>query len=264
MKAIDIKKCIDKAFPESIACEWDNVGLLVGRADKEVKKLLVTLDVDLSVAKEAVSLGCDAIVSHHPVIFHKLRSVTDQDPIGKMIINLLKNDITVISAHTNLDKAADGLNDYLAHKLGIENCKILEPEGDSVHGFGRIGELPCAVSFGQFIENCSRALGVKGLRYTGDTNKTVRRIAVNSGGGADALYEAVRKGADVFVTGDVKYNPFRDASELGIALVDAGHYETEFIVTELFCELFKENLPDTEVFVSKANTSIIEYFMNQE
>ena len=264
MKAIDIKNCINAEFSESLACDWDNVGLLVGRNDKEVRKILVTLDVDQGVAEEAVRLGCDVIVSHHPVIFHKLRSVTDSDPVGKMIMTLLKNDITVISAHTNLDKAKFGLNDCLAQKLGIKNIEVLEPEGESGHGFGRIGELEETVSLGNFIERCASALNAKGLRYTGDTNKSVRRIAVNSGGGSDALCEAIKKGADVFVTGDVKYNPFRDASESGIALIDAGHYETEFIVTKLFCELFSEKFPGTEVLVSKANTSVIHYFVNQE
>lgn len=264
MKAIDIKNCINDHFPEKLACEWDNVGLLVGRGDKEVKKILVTLDVDQNVAEEAIKLGCDVIVSHHPVIFHKLRSVTDSDPIGKMIMTLLKNDITVVSAHTNLDKAKSGLNDFLAQKLGIGNCSVLENDEDSVHGFGRIGELSEEMSFGEFMKNCVSVLRACGLRYTGDEDRPVKKIAVNSGGGSDALYEAVKKGADVFVTGDVKYNPFRDAAELGTALIDAGHYETEFIVTELFSELLKKEIPDAEIFVSETNTSTIKYFKNQE
>lgn len=260
----DIRNYINDNCPESLAFDGDNVGLIVGRAQKCVNKALITLDVDEKVAREAVSTGCDVIISHHPLMFSPIKRLTDGDPMQRTLFRLAANDVALISAHTNLDCVSGGLNDYLAQKLGVFNTSVIEPVGESdgvLHGFGRIGEVEDGLTLSDMLFRCINALGAQGVRYTGSPDKPVKKVALNCGGGAGEMNLCIQMGVDLFITGDVKYNPFRDAYESGMAVIDAGHYETEHIVTELFYSMLSKQFPDIELVLSKENISVIKYFV---
>ena len=259
----DIRSYINEIYPENLAFDRDNVGFLVGRSEKEVKSVLISLDVDESVATEAAELGVDLIVSHHPLMFHPVRTMTDSTPSERTLRILVKNDIGLISAHTNLDCVCGGLNDYLCKKLGIVNTKVIDVVGETdghVHGFGRIGELFEEITLSDMLQRCKDTLDANGLRYTGDENKKIKSVAVNCGGGADLLNECIRLGADLFITGDVKYNPFRDAFESDMALIDAGHYETEHIVVELLGDVLSKQYSNLKIHISNKNIAPIKFY----
>lgn len=260
----NIEQYMNNLCPPSLAFDGDNVGLITGRKNKEVNKILITLDVDEKVVQEAIDIGADLIVSHHPLMFRPIKRLTTADPMQRALMLLAANDISLFSAHTNLDCVCGGLNDYLASKLGIENTSVVDVvagDGDIVHGFGRIGELSEETELGDMLKKCCIALGSEGLRYVGDLKRKIKRVAVNCGGGADAMNRCIELGADLFVTGDVKYNPGRDAYESGMALIDAGHYETEHIVIDLLWEKLSAEFDGLKIEKSKANIPVFGFYM---
>lgn len=254
---------MDKFCPSSLAFDGDNVGLIEGRDDKQVSKILLTLDVDEKVASEAVAEGADMIISHHPLMFHAIKRLTSKDPMQRTIITLISNDIPLFSAHTNLDCVRGGLNDFLAAKLGIKNTSVVEVTAtiDGIHhGFGRIGCVEDGTTLSDMMARCVSALGTSSVRYVGNPDKKVKTVAVNCGGGADEIGICIEKGVDLFITGDVKYNPARDCYDSGMALIDAGHYETEHIVCELFYDILSKEFNDVEFIISKANIPVFKYY----
>lgn len=259
VKVKDIVSYFENICPFSLCEEWDNVGLLIGNEENEVKKILVCLDVDKYVAEEAAKCGANLIISHHPVIFHPMKKITKQDESA--VITLIKNDISVFSAHTNLDVANGGLNDYLAKKLGLKNTEILVPTGEynqKTVGYGRTASFENPISFGEIIKSTAKILRAQNLRYVGDTERMIGKIAVNSGGGASMADACFEKGVDLYITGDFKYSSARDCAEKGLCIIDAGHYETEIIACEWFAEKLNEKF-DLEVIKSEKNVNVIKY-----
>ncbi len=260
----DIAAYINQICPESLSFDGDNVGHLVGRGSKAVQKVLVTLDVDEHVAKEAIDKGADLIVAHHPMMFHPIGHITDSDPQQRALMLLVQNDIAMIAAHTNLDCVHGGLNDYLASKLGIANTSVIEPVSDwggVCHGYGRVGEVPDGTKLCDMLSMCISALGIDGVRYVGDEERPVKKVAVNCGGGAGEMTLCIDMGVDLFITGDVKYNPARDAYESGMAVIDAGHYETEHIAVELISSIISKKFCDLTVTQSEANIPVFKYYV---
>ena len=259
----EITDYMDKFCPQSLAFNGDNVGLIEGRAEKEVSKILLTLDVDEAVVKEAADVNADAIISHHPLMFHAIKRLLPTDPMQKTLIALVSGDIPLYSAHTNLDCVQGGLNDFLAEMLGITDTKVIEVVAEinsCEHGYGRIGQVADGTTLSDMLDRCINALGAGFVKYVGNKEKTVKTVAVNCGGGADAIDECIRLGADLFITGDVKYNPGRDCYDNGMALIDAGHYETEHIVCELLHNVLSKEFPDVEFVISKANVPVFDVY----
>lgn len=239
MKAQEIYQYIDKIAPFSTQLDYDNAGLLMGSMEMDVGRVLVTLDVTLEVAKEAARRKCQLIVSHHPLIFHGLKSVTPDDPTGAVVLELARRGIAVISAHTNWDQAPGGVSDVLLERLGITSEGFLEPAGQtadgSPYGMGAVGVLECAMPPKEFSKSVKTALNARGLRVVlGD--RPVRKVAVCGGAGGDLLQRAASWGADAYVTADVKYHEFLEAHQRGITLVDGGHFATEDPAMDTLCE----------------------------
>lgn len=255
-KCIDIVRCIEELAPCSLACDWDNVGLLVGDMDKDIRKILICLDNDEHVTAEAVELGADMIISHHPIMFSPINRMTESDPQQRMIRRMCENGICHYAAHTNMDCAVGGLNDYLAVKLGMENAFVIEDNGNGA-GFGRMAELKEEKTLGDMVKLCEDRLNLDSVRYVGELNRKIRTVAVNSGSGSDILGECIKRGVDLLITGDLKYTPARDAYEKGIAVIDAGHYGTEVIFTELMKDYLEKKFSDIEFIISKANVPVI-------
>lgn len=253
----EIERSLYDWAPRELAESWDNVGLLVGSGAREAKRVLVALDVTEWVADEAIARGADLIVAHHPVMncrWHEVQSIVDDNAQGRTLTKLLRNDVSAICMHTNLDAADGGVNDILARKLGLQGLSILNEEK-----IGRVGTLNCEKSLEEFLSDVVQSLGCRGLRYR-DGGKPVHRVAVGGGACVEFVPNALALGCDTFVTADVKYHDFLDAD--GINLIDAGHFETENPVCDAVCAYLAERFPQLELLRSTSHAeSVIKYFM---
>ena len=251
----DILKFVETLAPRDLKMDWDNVGLNCGHLDHPVSKILVALDPFTHVCQEAKKIGADLLVTHHALIF-KPGFITDGDVQGRNTLFLIENGIAHINAHTNLDQATGGVNDVLAAKLGLENVEIVNP----VNGIGlmRCGEIP-EQPLDAFLATAKNQLSCDGLRYI-DGGKPVRRVAVGGGSCAGGMMEVLAAGCDTFVTADIKYNQFWDAKDLGLNLIDAGHFHTENPVVAVLAEKIAAAFPDVEVKVSETHTDCMKYY----
>ena len=256
----DILQYINTLAPGYMKMDWDNVGLLCGDPRQPVRKVLVALDPFESVCKEAKAVGADLLVTHHPLIFQALKSVTTQTSVGRSVLFLCQNGISAINAHTNLDCAPGGVNDMLASRLELANIQVLNPNGTDESGnpWGllRTGEI--SMELDAFLAHVKARLGAPMLRCT-KANSQVRKVAVGGGACAGSVYEAFRAGCDTFVTADVKYNQFWDAKDLGINLIDAGHFYTENPVCGYLAEKLKGQFPEVVVEISENHTDCMEF-----
>ena len=254
----DILHFIESIAPPYMAEEWDNVGLLCGRKDKEVRRILVALDPFRTVIDEAIALEADLIVTHHPLIFRSpLMAVNEDSETGRCVLTLIEHGIAAINAHTNLDLAPGGVNDVLARTLGLRNIGIIDPIEN--YGLLRRGEVT-EQSLESFLANVRSALHCRGLRYV-DGGRPVRVVAVGGGSCADGMHDALAAGCDTFVTSDIKYNQFRTAYELGLNLIDAGHFHTENPVMPVVAERLRAAFPGVEVIFSENHTDVMNFFV---
>lgn len=259
----EIYQYLDGLAPFSLQMDFDNAGFLVGRGDRQVTRLLVSLDITEEVVAEAAELGCQLIVSHHPVIFFPAKSITDADPTGRTLLALVERQIAAVCAHTNLDAVHGGVNDALAQKLGLVQIEQLKQDGVDAsgrpYGIGRVGNtagVPMYTpAFAAFVKE---ALGANGVRYV-DARRPVRRVAVGGGACADMLKDALAMGCDTFVTADVKYNGFLDAKALGVNLIDAGHYPTEQVVVPVLAKWLESGFPKVEVLTTQRHKEVFSY-----
>lgn len=259
----EIYQYLDGLAPFSLQMDFDNAGFLVGRGDRQVTRLLVSLDITEEVVAEAAELGCQLIVSHHPVIFFPAKSITDADPTGRTLLALAERQIAAVCAHTNLDAVHGGVNDALAQKLGLVQIEQLKQDGVDAsgrpYGIGRVGNtagVPMYTpAFAAFVKE---VLGANGVRYV-DARRPVRRVAVGGGACADMLKDALAMGCDTFVTADVKYNGFLDAKALGVNLIDAGHYPTEQVVVPVLAKWLESGFPKVEVLTTQRHKEVFSY-----
>ena len=358
MKLNDLIKQIEKKYPLSLAYDWDNVGLLVGDFESEIKKVLVTLEANENVIDEAIENNVDLIVTHHPFIFKKINKINTKDLKGRLIHKLIKNDIALYSMHTNFDIAFDGLNDYFMEIMGFKNTKILdvtnsqtlyklavyvpkthelvlrealgeagagyignyshctfntpgigtfkpdentnpfigtvgqieeveevkietivpqsilqktidkmlkahpyeevaydiyklENKGESV-GLGRYASLDVQTNLQALCEKIKLKLNMNHIRVVGDLNTKIKKVAVVTGAGSDMVRLAKSKNCDVIITGDVKYHEAQDALDMGMTIVDCGHFDTEDIFKDVM-KRFLDSVEGVEIIRSEIN-----------
>ena len=260
----DIRDSLLRRVPAYMKLDFDNVGHLVGRGDREVQRLLVALDITLPVIAEAKAFGAQLILSHHPVIFHEIKQLTDGDLTGQKVLALVESGIAAICLHTNLDTVEGGVNDALLAALGAPAGEMIAPHGSHPDGqpFGmcRVGELPQEISLAQFLEQVRVGLSANGLRYH-DAGRPVRKIGCCGGAGASFLLPAIQAGCDTFVTGDVKYDQFLDAKALGINLIDADHFCTEQVVVPVLRDLVLAEFPHLEVRMSQVHGQTTQFIL---
>ena len=258
----DILVFLETLAPRSMKMDWDNVGLLCGSRKQEVSKILVALDPFEGVCEEAAAWGADLIVTHHPIIFKALKSITDDTSIGRSIRLLCRENISAINAHTNLDCAPGGVNDRLASALGLTEIEVIDPVGVDEQGreWGLLRKgVVVEQSLAEFLPTVKNALGCEGLRYA-DGGMPVCKVAVGGGACATELMDAYRAGCDTFVTSDVKYNQFWDAKDLGMNLIDAGHFYTENPITACLTEKIAARFPEVEVKISETHRDCMKFY----
>ncbi len=250
----EIEAALFEIAPRECAMEWDNVGLLVGKPGREVRKALVSLDITEAVIEEANRWGADLIVAHHPIIFHGQKTVTNRDIVGNRVLQLVESNISAICMHTNLDITGGGVNDTLAEYLSLRDFYRLEDTGVI-----RVGTLDAPMPLRDFAARVSERLGCNGLRYA-DAGRHVFRVAV--GGGACGEFEdaAIAAGCDTFVTADLSYHQFLDAKEKGINLIDAGHFPTEDPVCHELVGYLRARFPEIEI-QKASHREVIQYYV---
>ncbi|MBR6013955.1 MAG: Nif3-like dinuclear metal center hexameric protein [Selenomonadaceae bacterium] len=239
MKKITVQhvaEIMNRIAPKKFAEEWDNPGLLIGSLKNKVEKIFVALDVTDEVIKNSVDFGADLIISHHPIIFHAVKNIRTDLPLGRKIELLIKNNISVFAAHTNLDSAVGGVNDVLAEKIGLIDVKMF---GDEEISLGRIGKISEPMTAENFAEHVKKVLNADSIRLIDAGNFLINKVGICGGAGADIISKAKFFGADCFVTGDVKYHEAQNAIENKIHVIDAGHFYTEFPIVHSLAEILK-------------------------
>ncbi len=251
MKLERIIEFMEEIAPREVAMEYDNVGLLIGRCEKNVTKVLTALDCTMDVVREAKEKGCELIVCHHPVLFSGVKKLTDETREGEMLLFALENNIAVFACHTNLDFAEGGLNDYFLEKLG------LKASGTIVENEGRVFDAE-GVTLRALAEKIKAVFEIPVIRVAGDLDREVVKGAVCTGSGKSLLNEALEK-ADLYITGDMGHHEILTVWENDAAYIEISHYDSEKIVMELLKNKLSEKFSEIEVFQSKENKNVLTF-----
>ena len=250
MTVCELYAFLNEKIPASLSCEWDHDGLMCcPDAEKQVKKVLVALDITAAVVESAIAGGYDVILSHHPLIFSPLGALTQDDPVARKIMRLVRADVAAMSFHTRLDAVTGGVNDKLAAILGLDGVR---PFGNAGEEIGRIGDLPCEMTAEAFAAHVKHCLGADQVLLS-DAGLPVCRVAVLGGSGSDDVIAAKRAGADTYLSGELKHNWLTEAPERGINLIAAGHFHTEDPVCEVLRELVHKADPTLQVDLINSN-----------
>ena len=250
MKCREIIELIEKEFPMEYAESWDNTGFQIGNREKEVKHIFVAMDVTDETIDEAIRLGADMIVTHHPMIFSPLSSVTSDTLNGRRVIKMIENGICYMSTHTNYDSCH--MADLAAVKLEMTECVPLEEIKDGI-GIGKIGRLPTTMTVRECALFVKERFSIPSVRFFGDGDKEVTVIGICPGAGKSLVKECHAKGAEVYVTGDIDHHTGIDQADEKLPIIDAGHYGIEHIyIEDMYCFL-KKMCP--EIKISKAEIS---------
>ncbi|MCR5033113.1 MAG: Nif3-like dinuclear metal center hexameric protein [Lachnospiraceae bacterium] len=244
MRCGDICKVLEELSPVSFAEEWDNVGLLVGDRNKDIHSILIAVDATEDVIEQAVNLHADMIITHHPMIFRGMKKVVEEDFIGRRVLKLAASGIAYYAMHTNFDVM--GMADAAADELKLSGATVLSVtyEDDiSKEGIGRVGNLPEMMSLQQCAEYVKQVFRVSQVRVYGDPGDLVKVAAVCPGSGKDSVDDAIKSGADVFITGDITHHVGIDAVARGLSVIDAGHYGIEKLFVNYMRDFLSREIP---------------------
>lgn len=260
LKVSSMEHIMEQLAPSILKENYDNVGLMVGDKEAQITKILIALDCTMDVIDEAVDTGCNFILTHHPLLFIKPKTITSDTLIGKKIIKLIKNNINVYSSHTNLDSVKGGLNDIATEMLGFTKAAVVESSiitgYDNEHnGIGRIVTLDNPILLMDLCEKVKKSFNAEQIRYVGEDNSLIKTIAIINGSGEDFFEICKNLKVDCIITGDTKYHGACDLKEQGIALIDAGHFTTEWIPFKIFGKILNQKLQEkgyyNEILISK-------------
>ncbi|MEZ6131480.1 MAG: Nif3-like dinuclear metal center hexameric protein [Planctomycetaceae bacterium] len=247
----DVIAFLEKFAPPFLAEDWDNVGLLVGRHDLPLNRVMTCLTLTPDVAKEAVDRHVNMVVSHHPVLFRGVKQMTDASQEGRMLLTLIENRIAIYCPHTCFDSAAPGINQQLAETLGLTQIQPIRPipEMENIGG-GRMGNLPAPTTLRMFMATARQCVAAPYLEYVGALTANVSLVAVACGAAAEFLADAMRLGCDTFVTGEARFHTALEARAAGINLVLLGHYSSERPAMQRLADTLATEFPGLETFAS--------------
>jgi dinuclear metal center YbgI/SA1388 family protein len=247
MKVRQIAEAIELFAPLSIQEEWDNSGLCIGSPDSDVTSVLLGFDCTPALVDEAVEIGADMIVTHHPLIFNALKKITPADPTGLTVMKAVSAGISVYAAHTTADKVIGGVSGAMARKLGLENIRILEPESED-SGLGAFGEFPAEVSFSEALSIVKNKFGLKMVRTSKPLACPIKKVAMCGGSGSSLISSAIHAGAQLYLCGDISYHRFFTPDNF--MLMDIGHFESEKEIVFILFSLLKKKFPNFAVRIS--------------
>lgn len=244
----DIIRHLEVLAPAEYAMDWDNVGLLVGKRDSEVKKILIAVDATYEVCQKAIDSGADMIITHHPMIFSKVKNVNSDTVIGKKLLMLIEAGICCYAMHTNYDTRG-GMAKHAADMLELKNTEVLE-ETLNGEGIGQIGILDNTMTLSELGEKTKKIFGLKNVMIYGDINSSVDKIAICPGSGKSVIDTAAKKGVQCLITGDIGHHEGIDGMELGLSIIDASHYGIEKIFINYIYDYLKEYCQDVELTIA--------------
>lgn len=235
---------LNSLAPFTLAEPWDNVGLMVGNPDQSVRGIMVALDPTAALFEEAISQGCNAIITHHPLIFHPLKTIRTDAPLGRMLKTAFAHDLAIIACHTNLDLIAAGVSNAMAEKLKLQKTASLSGHESAAteenQGFGKIGHLPKPLPARQFLDFLLTVLELEAVQVVGPLPEMIHTVALCGGSGSELAEQAHCLGAQVYITGEVKHSVARWAEDSGFCVIDAGHYSTERLIVPALADMLKK------------------------
>ena len=262
----EISEYLASVAPLTLQADYDNVGLIVGDPKRPVEGVLITLDITLEVLQEAKERKANLVISHHPPIFRALKKIREDDPVGQLITYAIQHNIALYSIHTNLDHLPHGVNKHLADRLGLHSLAILQPLSgfqlkDSIEaGAGMIGYLQVPLLAGDLLEHLKQVLELSCLRHTAFPDKPLEKIALCGGSGGALFSVAKAEGADAFITADIKYHQFFEATRKTM-LIDIGHYESEVGTKALIYQLLSKKFTKIALLEATTITNPIQYYV---
>lgn len=245
---------IEEFCPSQTAEVWDNCGFQIDCGSEEINRILVSLEVTAEVIEEAKTLNADLILTHHPLLFNGIKKIERSDVIGAYVISLIRSGISVYSCHTSFDKLSGGNNDYVGHILELTDIRPFDRD----NGFCRKGKTAFDVTFMELIHRAAEAFSIdeRHFRWVGDLTRPVETVGWCTGAGSDFLKDAVEEGCDLFITGDLKYHEAQLAKEMGMCVLDAGHYGSEKIFAENMAVLLQQRCENDDVEIIQSDIDI--------
>ena len=248
MKARDIINVIEEFAPLSIQEKWDNSGLCIGSPDADVTSVLIGLDCTPELVDEAVECGADMIVTHHPLIFSGLKKISPEDQVGAAVIKAISNGISIYAAHTSADKVIAGVSGAMAAKLGLENVRILDEDGEGT-GLGVVGDLPEPLTAAEAVSLVKDRFALKAMRTSRPVEGRISRVAMCGGSGGSLIGAAMASGAQLYISGDISYHNF--FTKDGFMIMDIGHYESEIEIVDILFSLLRKKFPTFAVRITQ-------------
>ena len=261
MKIRDVVSAIEEFAPLRLQDSYDNSGLIVGRYDDEVHGVLLAVDVTEEVIAEAQREGCDLIITHHPIIFTPLKRLNSSTYVERCVEQAIRYGIALYACHTNLDSTFEGMSWRVGSMIGLENMSVLEPRPNEPNvGYGIVGELAAGVEPTQFMRHVGELFGVGAIRHSDIPSEEfcIRRVAVCTGSGRSLIHEALRRGADAYITADLRYNDFM-MGENSMILVDIGHFESEFCAINIINDVLSKKMCNFAVRKSVSSRNPVHY-----
>jgi dinuclear metal center YbgI/SA1388 family protein len=254
----DIIDILDSLVPPLLAEEWDNCGLQLGDLYRPIKKIWVALDPTLQVVKAACDQKVDLLITHHPLIFKPLKSIEFHTPLGAVINLATRHDLAIFAAHTNLDSVPGGLNDILALRFGLKDLKPLAPgpeieqsgAPENKAGIGRVGTFDTAMELKSLARSIKKKMKLKSIKFAGDPKLLVKKAAVCTGSGSSLLTEFFASGAQVYISGDMRYHDARDVEAANLGVIDIGHFSSESFVARNFAARLNARFEDRRISVA--------------
>ena len=255
----NITDSLEQWAPLNYQAGYDNAGLVVGDPECEVKGVVIALDSTEEVVEEAIHLGANLIIAHHPIVFKGLKKLNGSNYVERTVIKAIKNNIAIYACHTNLDAVMTGVNSKICDLLNVKNRSILSlKQGEEEVGAGMIGDLAEPMDEIEFLKIVKKTFNSGAIKYTNILNKPVEKVAVCGGSGSFLLNDAIGANADVFITSDFKYHEFFDADGQ-LVIADIGHFESEICTQELIYDYLSEKFTTFVAYFSKVNTNPINY-----
>ena len=263
----EVVEYLNAEFHPELQESYDNAGFLLGDTSVACTGVIAAVDLTEEVIAEALAKGANLIATHHPFIFSGIKRITPKDTTGRLIYSLIRNGISVYAAHTNLDNLPQGVNGILAQRLGLTDCHILQPIANSQQpraksqpeaGAGMIGLLPSPMPTEEFLRQVKATLGLPVIRHSGIATATVQRVAICGGAGAFLIGAARQAGADIYLTGDLKYHDFQRADG-PITLADIGHFESEQYAPEIISSAISKKFSTFACSTSQEGRSFVQY-----
>lgn len=260
MKVRQVLDALEQYAPLPLQDGFDNAGLQVGlTVEQEVTGALLCLDVTEDIVDEAVRMGCNLIVAHHPLLFHGLKSVTGKNYVERCVMKAIRSNVAIYAAHTNLDNALGGVNYRIAEMIGLGDLQFLENKNADVPaGAGVIGELPVAEDEREFVMRLKRLFNIRCVRHNNFHERKIRRVALCGGSGGFLLNNAITQGADAFLTGEMRYHDYF-GHDNDLLIVEMGHYESEQYTIDILAEILNSRFPELKIIKTSLNTNPINY-----